>query len=150
MDWIAWFLSRLVGFLRALASPAYWTFGTVQHRDYIGRFEIRGNVKDSAGAGLSGAAIYFLDTGLDHMRSRDPDKSALLAGQSDATGKVQVEFDYTWGTVSDRAGPAAGTFQIRVQYYGYRLHDSDFEFSQLSMIGERRLVDLGDVALVKR
>lgn len=150
MDWFAWFLSRVWGFLRALADPAHWTFGAVRHKDYLGRFQIQGNVKDASGAGQSAASVYFIDTGLDDVRSRDPDKWALLAGQGDATGKVRIDFDYTWGTVSDMRGFGADTFCIRVQRYGYQPHDSNFKYSLLSAVGDRRLVDLGDVVLAKR
>jgi hypothetical protein len=145
------FLSRLRKLLWSFLHPRYWTFGSARHSDYRALFRIEGKVVDQAsGDQISTPAVYLVDTGLDYVRSRDPEAWVILVGSGDSAGKVELDFDYTWGTVTQTQTRPSGTFEIRVQRHGYDVRSVGFKFEGLARIGSRLLVDIGTVALAKR
>jgi hypothetical protein len=151
MDSLMAFLNQAQKLLWALTHPQYWKFGDAVHRDFLARLRIEGKVVDAgSGQALSSPTVFFLDTGLDDIRSRDPEKWTLPVGRGDASGAIALDFDYTWGSrvVADEA--PGGKFQIRVQHFGYGLHSADFTMSQLAKEGDRLIVPLYTVKLARR
>ena len=145
------FLSRLLAFVRALFSPQYWTFGTRVHAEWFATFAVRGQVTDMAGSGLSEARVFFVDTGLDDKRSRNPLRWTRHVGSGSANGDVDLSFDYHWGTLG--ASPpsvVSGRFEVRIERYGYQVSTTSFDIELLPRTGRVIEVDVGTVVLAGR
>ncbi len=122
------------------------------HADYLAQFTIKGTVLDNKrGNPVPEAETYFVDKGLDYVRSRNPSRWIIYIGKTDSNGRFALNFDYTWGIVtkSSKPPPASGTFQIRVQHKGYRPYQAEFSMAKLQRTGNHDIVDLGTVRLNK-
>lgn len=145
------FMYRLSGFMKAFFHPSQWSFGQFLHLDYRAVFKLVGNVEDaSSSAPLADARVFFLDTGLDRIRSRNPNRWIHLTGISDKSGNVAIDFEYSWGTLQKTVWPAAGTFEIRIELYGYQTNAQTFDIDKLPASGIEFKVDIGTVRLDRR
>jgi hypothetical protein len=122
------------------------------HADYLAEFTIKGIVVDDKNSRpLSQAEAYFIDKGLDNVRSREPFRWIIPIGKTNSKGRLALSFNYTWGTVAKGTSPprASGTFQIRIQHEGFKPNETEFSIEKLQRTGNHDIVDLGTVKLHK-
>jgi hypothetical protein len=119
------------------------------HADYLAQLSIRGVLVDAKNNPAVGAEVYFLDEGLDYVRSEDPFRWMTLIGKTNRSGKLSLRFDYMWGVVVRASTPprAAGDFRIRVQYRDHVPHEARYSIEDLKERSGREIVDLGTVKL---
>jgi len=112
-------------------------------------FAIQGRVIDrESNFPLEKVDVYFIDTGYDDNRSRQP--IPIKVTQSDERGKIEARLNYPWGRkTSGFSPPPRETFDIvlsRERYQTKRLH---FKQSELQSDAVTFLVDLKDVYMVR-
>lgn len=112
-------------------------------------FTIQGRVIDQeSNFPLEKVNVYFIDTGYDDNRSRQP--TPIKVAQSDERGKIEARLNYPWARkASGVSHPLRATFDIvlsRERYQTKRLH---FKQSELQSDAVTFLVDLKDVYMVR-
>lgn len=123
--------------------------GTEQvHVDYLLNLKVTGKVVDADGAPIPGAELVFLDTGLDRVRSQNPETYAETLDTSDADGKLSATFRYRWGELRNSPyGGGSGSFHLRIEHAGHRPVSVAYDTDTLPQQGQTYVVDLGTVTL---
>jgi hypothetical protein len=121
-----------------------------RHADYMTRMAIRARVLDArTGEGLAGVKATLLDDSFDQHRKRDPDKHALLVGESGPDGVLDETLEYLWSRdivwlMKTRQGER---FRVRFSREGYAPETREFDARRLPIEDHVLQVDVGDVQL---
>lgn len=120
------------------------------HLDFLAHFTIKGKIIDAESRDrLSGAGIFFIDTGLDEKPSHKNAEQTNAIGHSDGNGDVLLECGYSWGILASSPSPAsaAGSFQIEVRCKGYKTRTIGFNLSELEQREGSYIVNLEKVLM---
>src|SRR5437870_5649200 len=100
IDLLVWLFDTVRKLLRALLNPKFWTFGSKIHVDYRANFQVAATIVDAAsGNPLPRSEVFFLDTGLDADRARNPVSTMRALGETDSSGQFKTDFSYSWGSL---------------------------------------------------
>jgi hypothetical protein len=112
-------------------------------------FAIQGRVIDKqSNFPLEKVDVYFIDTGYDDNRSRQP--TPIQVAQSDARGKIEARLNYLWARrKSGFNNLPEATFDIVLSRELYQTRRFHFKESELQSDAVTFLVDLEDVYMVR-
>ena len=113
-------------------------------------FAIQGRVIDKeSNFPLEKVDVYFIDTGYDHNRSRQP--TPIKVAQSDSKGIINARLNYLWRRKkSVFTNPPSATFDIVLSRDFYQTRRYHFKESELQTDTVTFLVDLEDVYMVRK
>jgi hypothetical protein len=112
-------------------------------------FAIQGRVFDQeSNFPLEKVDVYFIDTGYDDNRSRNP--TPIKVAQSDSKGKIEARLNYLWSRKKSAFNnlPRA-TFDVVLSRDLYQTKRFQFEESELQTDRVAFLVNLEDVYMVR-
>ncbi len=93
--------------------------------------------------------VYFIDTGYDDKRSRQP--TPIKVAQSDSKGKIEARFNYLWERKKSVSNNRPGaTFDIVLSRDRYQTRRFHFKETELRSDRVAFLVDLEDVYMVRQ
>jgi hypothetical protein len=123
---------------------------TVKYIDKVTIFEIKGEVYDEeSDLPVENAAVLFLDTGYDYVRSKNP--FLVRIGHSDAEGKFTARLNYLWRTKDFvLQNPPPKTFDIVLSHEAYEPRRFQFNESDLQQGGMRFEINLDKIYLQPR
>ena len=113
-------------------------------------FAIQGQVFDrESNFPLAMVDVYFIDTGYDDNRSRNP--TPIKVAQSDSKGKIEARLNYVW---SRKKSPISNlpkaTFDIILSRDRYQTRRYQFKESELQTDRVSFLVNLEEVYMVRK
>jgi hypothetical protein len=120
---------------------------TVKYVDTVTIFEIKGEVYgEESQRPVENAAVYFMDTGYDYVRSKKP--FLVPIGHSDMDGKFTARLNYLWRR-RDHAllKPPPRTFDVVLSHAEYEPRRFHFDASDLEQGGMRFEINLDRVYL---
>lgn len=105
-----------------------------RHVDSMTQFLIRGETVDKTSGLLADKVkVYFIDTGFDSVRSNKQAPQEI--GESDNLGRIDLAFNYWWGTEQGLFKKKAGmTFALEFSRGHYK--SERFHFSALNLVKE--------------
>lgn len=123
---------------------------TVKYIDKVTIFEIKGEVYDmTSHLPIENAAVLFMDTGYDYVRSKNP--FLVRIGQSAADGKFTARLNYLWRR-KDFAlqNPPPKSFDVVLSHDAYEPRRYHFNESDLQQGGIRFEINLDKIYLQPR
>lgn len=118
-----------------------------RHVDSITQFLIKGEAVDkTSGLSVDKVRVAFIDTGFDSVRSKEQVPKEI--GESDSLGRINLAFDYWWGTEQGLFKKKARmTFDLEFSREHYKSERFHFSASNLIKEENKLLVPLNKIFL---
>ena len=123
---------------------------TIKYIDTVTIFEIKGEVYDNdSRMPIENAAVRFMDTGYDYVRSSKP--FPVTIGYSQANGKFSARLNYLWRSKDTTLqNPPQKTFEVILTHEDYEPRRFHFNENNLEQDGMRFEINLEKVYMLPK